>query len=222
MGNQVVKSGGPRLRLPTLEIFASESGGAFSLSARLLTGREKRLACEVFERSIDLESVRVVRSPIAAAPTTLGNNIRTRGFMSDAILIHELTHIWQYQNMGTRYISDSLWHQTAAMVSSGSRNSAYNVRIIPNKHFREYTAEHQAVIVERWFRYTALRGNSDYQRLIGEVRSAQPLPQHVRRRLILEEAAYGAGMGQRRLLGPSTREFELRSVPGIPLIRIEF
>lgn len=210
-----------RLRLPTLEIFASESGSMLSLVANSLTAREVQLARDVFGQSIDLDPVRIVQSSVVAAPTTLGNNIRTNGVMSDGTLIHELTHVWQYQNLGTRYISDSLYHQTVATFSSGSRNAAYQVRIVPGKRFTAYTAEQQAMIVQQWFQIRGLRSDPEYQRLIAEVRQARPLATNVRRKLILEEAAFGPG-SSRHQTAPRRREYELQGVPNIPLIRLEF
>lgn len=211
-----------RVRFPTLEIFASESGGMLSVNATPLTPAEQRLAQDVFERSLDLSPIRIVQARVAAAPTTLGNNIRTNGPMSNGTLIHELTHIWQYQNLGTSYISDSAFHQVAGMISAGSRNAAYTVRIVPGQRFTDYQAEHQAMIVEQWFTYPQLRTDLEYSRLIGQVRAARPLPQQVRRTLTLEEAAYGPGMSTQRLLPPGGREFELRGEPTVPLLRIEF
>jgi hypothetical protein len=224
MGNRPSSSQHLRLRLPTLEIFAVQSGAAFSVAGRGLTDRERKIAKDVFQDSIDLSTVRIVISSVAAAPTTLGNNIRTNGPMSDAVLVHELTHVWQYQNLGTRYISDSAYHQTVAMVSGDSRNGAYNVQVVANKSFTDYTAEHQAMIVESWYRYPALQTDPLYQALLDEVRRARPLDQNVWRSLILEEAAYGPAMGHQRLLPPSTsgRAFDLGGAPSLPLLRLEF
>ncbi|MEZ6063434.1 MAG: hypothetical protein R3C19_24060 [Planctomycetaceae bacterium] len=210
-----------RLRLPTLEVWAHESGAAFSHSGRSLTVAETRIARFVFQQSIDLEPVRIVRAAIAAAPTTLGNNIRIQDDMSNRVLVHELTHVWQYQNMGTSSISNSVCHQVAATFSSGSRNAAYNPTVVAGQAFRDYSAEHQAVIVERWYADAAYRANADYQALVDEVRRARPLPQNVRRRLILEEAAFGSGMGNQNLLAPSQQQYFLRG-PNVPLLRIEF
>lgn len=208
-----------RLRFPTLEVYAQRSGAALSTYGRPLTIKERKKARFVFEDSLDLEVVRVVRSKLAAAPTTLGNNIRTSATMDEGTLVHELTHVWQYQNKGTRYISDSLCHQVAATLSTGSRNGAYAVTVVAGKKFDSYTAEQQAVIVERWFRYPAFRNDAAYKALLAEVRAARPLPANVRRRLFLEEAAFGPGGARRRNLLPPTRG---QGTPGVPLLRLEF
>jgi len=124
-----------------------------------------------------------VHSPVIAAPTTLGNTIRVPPSytMPDHVLIHELTHIWQYQTMGSAYISDSLLHQAAATVSSfvrsgsADRSGAYTYVIVPGQSFYDYTAEQQASIVENYFRYPSLRADREYQRLIAQVRAARAL-----------------------------------------------
>jgi len=120
---------GVRLRFPTLEVYSALHGGSLSLGGRPLAGIERKEAEFIFGASIDLEKVRIVRAVVANAPTTLGNYIRVpmNGFVDYQTLIHELTHIWQYQTMGTRYISDSICHQVRASVASGSRNAAYEI-----------------------------------------------------------------------------------------------
>ncbi len=219
-----------RVRFPTLEIYGQTSGAAFSSTGRSLNERETDIARFVFEQSIDLDVVRIVTATVAAAPTTLGNNIRTSGQMSDATLVHELAHIWQYQNLGSAYISDSLWHQAVATVTTGSRNGAYEPNVTAGRAFTDYQAEQQATIVERWYSLADFRNNALYQVLVDQVRAARPLAENVRRMLFLEEAAYGPGMGHQRLGlgtlpgGPGSNgnsDFFLGGA-GIPQIRIEF
>lgn len=202
----------PRVRFPTLEIFAAQAGGALGGPGMPLTSREMTLAGSVFGSSIDLDQVRIVVSRVAAAPTTLGNNIRIppRYSMPDRILIHELMHIWQYQTRGSAYISDSAWHQTTAWLTRGGRGAAYTYTITPGRGIDEYPAEHQASIVEDYYAYPALRANPEYQRLIAEVRSARPVSQAFR----LEEAA--------GLLGESAVPPSVDTAPVAPLFRLEF
>lgn len=221
MGDRIV------LRLPTLEIYSQLSGGAFSTSSRALTSRERDIATLVFQESLDLDVVQILQSPVVSAPTTLGNNIRAQGAMSDGTLVHELTHIWQYQNLGSGYISDSLWHQAAAAITTGSRDGAYNARVEAGRRFTDYSAEHQATIVERWATSDTYRNDPNYQALIDEVRRARPLQADVRRRLFLEEAAYGPSMAPRlQALPPlggtsGSGDFFLGGA-GVPQIRLEF
>jgi hypothetical protein len=134
-------------------------------------------------------------------------------------LIHELTHIWQYQTMGTSYISDSVYHQVAASVGSGSRNAAYDVteEDLRAKTLTSLPAEKQAVIVENYYAQAALREDANYRRFIEQVRRARPLPES----LVLEEAAFGPGMGQRNILDDPTRTAD--GSPGtVSIFRLEF
>src|SRR5262245_42824241 len=112
-----------RVRFPTLELFSALHGNALSLGGRPLGKAEREDATFVFRASIDLDKVRVVHAIVANAPTTLGNFIRIQmnGSIDRRTLIHELTHVWQYQTKGTQYIYDSLLHQVRASISTALR-----------------------------------------------------------------------------------------------------
>ncbi|GAC1618613.1 MAG: hypothetical protein NVS4B9_09080 [Ktedonobacteraceae bacterium] len=174
---------GTSVRFPTLEVAALRSSGAFAVGRSPLTSAEMTDARSIFGSSIDLSRVGIVYSPIISAPTTLGNDIRVppNYAIPRRVLIHELTHIWQFQTKGSAYISDSVFHQTAASLSSFfttgkfDRSGAYRYQIVPGKNFHDYTAEQQASIVEDYFAYQSLRGDPDYESLIAEVRAASPI-----------------------------------------------
>lgn len=208
--------GDVRLRLPTLELFAARSGGAFASSGRPLLSDEVRDARAVFGDSIQLDAVRIVDSSVAAAPTTLGNFIRIppQASLTRRVLIHELAHVWQFQTKGTQYISDSLWHQTKAILETGDRGAAYTVTIVPGQSIHRYTAEQQAMIIEHYFARPGLRTDPEYSRMIGEVRRARPLPPSQ----IEEEAAFGSG-DPFRWPEPDRAGRPLRV---IPIFRLEF
>lgn len=171
------------VRFPTLEVSALQGQAAFAIHSRPLINDisssydECSDAKAVFGDSIDLAKVRVVTSPVISAPTTLGNTIRIPPsyVMPRSVLIHELTHVWQFQTKGTRYISDSVLHQTAAMLTKGDRDVAYKYKIEPNKSFHDYTAEQQAMIIQEYFVKPWLRNDPDYKRILEEVRAARPL-----------------------------------------------
>ena len=100
----------------------------------------------------------MVETRIANAPTTLGNQIRIAPGRSMAteegksILVHECTHVWQYQTQGTRYITCSLAHQAAAAASAGTRNAAYfNYQLNERSRFGNFPAEEQAQIVQDYY-----------------------------------------------------------------------
>ena len=114
-----------RVRFPTLEGFALRSGRALSTFSRRLTIPERKAARKMFESSLELEPIRIIVSPATAAPFTLGNNIRSRSSnLSKRVLIHELTHVWQFQTKGMKYVSDSVYHQAKAALS-GVRATAH-------------------------------------------------------------------------------------------------
>jgi hypothetical protein len=207
-----------RVRFPTLEIFAARNGGLLASRGRELLEAERRIARNVFIGSIDLDPIRIVEAAVANAPTTLGNYIRIAPgeTIPQSTLVHELTHVWQYQTKGTQYISDSLWHQARATIATGSRNAAYEVTIVPGKSIHRYTAEQQAMIVEQYFSTPSLQSDPEYVRMIGEVRRARPIPAS----MIMEEAAFGpGGTNPFAVPDPSRPDAAGRT---IPLFRLEF
>jgi hypothetical protein len=209
-----------RLRIPVIENLATRNGDILARDSRILSSRERDLADFIFEQSVNLNSVRIVTSSVIAAPTTFGNYIRIPpGYsLPDETLMHELTHVWQYQNMGNAYISDSLFHQTVAIITTGDRNNAYTYAIVPGRPLSFYTAEQQAMIVEDYFKTLTLRVNPDYQRLIAQIRNARPSLTDRDRYL---ESLYGAGY-------QNPHSDILRDTPGInptntiPIFRVEF
>jgi hypothetical protein len=208
------------LRIPVLENLATQYGGALSGSNRVLSPSERAVAESIFMQSVLYDAVRIVVAAVAAAPTTLGNFIRIPpGYqLNNETLVHELTHIWQFQTSGNSYISNSVVHQVAGIISGGDRNAAYTYTIVPGQSFYRYTAEQQAMIVENYFKHTALRSDPDYARMITALRSARPVLTDMDR---YQESLYGA---QYR----NPRFFDADPVTGrrpneiIPLIRIEF
>ena len=110
-----------------------------------LTPSEIKYAKRIFGNSIDYSQVRIAKDKWTEnSVVTLGNTInysstfgRTAMFQSDgrtltatgrSILIHELTHIWQYQNGGWAYAVSSVWVQSVSIVTQGNSNGAYNWR----------------------------------------------------------------------------------------------
>lgn len=222
------QGGGVNVRIPALEVFAQQAGtisAALSDSIRPLTEPERKIAEFVFETSLRLDEIRIEEEAlIANAPTTLGNVIRlSKGYtMSDATLVHELTHVWQFQNKGTGYISNSVINQVAGMIGSGDRNAAYVVTIEQGKSFSSYSAEHQATIVEDWYAKANLRNDPEYQRLIAEVRGAMP-PVQLDLTQTYTETMYGTQTENDRLQDMMQPDF-MRDVPDVPgnILRIEF
>ena len=118
-------------------------------NTRSLDNREKDLAQKVFGNSINLEIVRLdewsYSSLFAFAadddatkprPFTTFNTINSWWKMDDATLIHELTHVWQYQHGGAIYIPEALGAQGSAGIVGTypdgiypAKESGYNTHV---------------------------------------------------------------------------------------------
>ncbi|MGH9402930.1 MAG: hypothetical protein ACRD2P_12575 [Terriglobia bacterium] len=166
-----------------------------------LTTPETETIKKIFEASIDSARIRLVRTSVANAPTTLGNQIRiapdqrtdTPDWLST--LVHEATHVWQYQTQGTSYITDSIYHQLRAKRAMGTRDGAYfNYQLAKGRPFSAYSAEEQAQLVEDYYDITIFYAKKAstpqwvsvrkrdlplYEALIAQLRSAIPMPDGV-------------------------------------------
>jgi hypothetical protein len=226
------------VRLPTLEVFAARHGNALAMSSRPLTQRELELAQPIFGLALRYEAIRVVVTPIANTPVTMGNFVRVAPTkpganikqMDDETLIHELTHVWQYQNRGMSYLSNSLCHQVVGLITTGKRNAAYRLRqadVWRAGELGRLGAEQQATLVQYWFAGRnfdkakedlaapsfPVRDEPIVDKMLEELRRARPLqPSHIE-----NEAAYGAGAASQRHADPFRTE-----PPPIPWLRIEF
>ena len=150
---------GARLRLPRLEHCLAQHGHRLALESRPLTSAEIAAAKTIFDRSLDYDAIRIVKSRFPSTATTLGNVVRIYRPLSKATLIHELMHVWQYQHRGTAYISNSVCHQLASIVEHGHRGGAYRLTgddVEQAVCLDDLTAEQQAVLVEKWFRNESL------------------------------------------------------------------
>ncbi|MEM7435020.1 MAG: hypothetical protein AAF436_07700 [Myxococcota bacterium] len=211
-----------RIRFPTLEIFALRSGGALAARTRRLFPAELDAGYFIFQNALDLSAVRVIASRYTKIPFTVGNNIRTRtGKLPLRVMVHELTHVWQYQTKGMGYVSDSVFHQAKAAIWAGGRESAYSSKLKPGKSIHSYTAEQQASIVEHFYASAAARKDPGYCAIIAEVRKTRPIPANVRRRIVLDEIVQGPGRNHNRDI-PGPRSFRVRNTPGVSLFRLEF
>lgn len=208
---------------PTVNIAALNMQQAFASEIRRLTRPEKELAHGVFGDSVDLERVRVAVTSVLSAPTTLGNTIRSHDRDVElGTLIHELTHVWQYQTSGLRYISCALAGQVQGAVAHGDRNWTYEFD--PTRQgttFADYGPEQQAYIVETAYRQGKLEDPAFYGPMIATVRRARPRPDDPG--FDMSEAA---GLtGPRRLdptgpLAPDPRSEELGG--GVPQLQWRF
>lgn len=128
---------------------------------RPLSPAERHYAREIFAAAIDYEAITVARGSVFSlfSATTIGNrvNLRKEHFEHDTlelsdrgllVLIHELAHIWQFQQRGPSYITSSLGAQIAAWAKTGSRLNAYDRRdaLARDLPWSQWNAEQQAQI----------------------------------------------------------------------------
>jgi hypothetical protein len=151
------KKPGLQVRSPAAETLLDQFSVVHAgVSGRPLTPGEVALAKPVFGSSLNYSQVRIIKTSISAG-TTVGNVIRMHEDFDitnedDAqTLIHELTHVWQYQHTGTDYISVSLQAQITAAIKTGNRNNAYDYKPEDSKTFFDYMPEQQGFIVENYF-----------------------------------------------------------------------
>lgn len=150
-------------------------GGALvwhGVGGRELTDVEKELARPVFAGSVDLDKVRVRDGgPLMAIfpGLTIGNRISfpkgAYDFESErykALLVHELVHVWQYQNDGWGYIPQSVW----VLVT---QRDAYVVHYDATKAFGDYDVEEQAEIITEWF----VSGGAEFGPYLAELRGSK-------------------------------------------------
>jgi hypothetical protein len=203
------------LRIPFVESLLVTGRDVLTGPAAELTGEQRQTLAGIFGSSVNLDVVRIAPTSIGiqGRPYTFGNTIRvpSGASFSRATLVHEMTHVWQFQTKGTRYISDSLLHQ----IVDGHR--AYDVEIVAGRAFDDYTAEQQAMIVEQYYldNPPGWATNPDVVRMLGEVRRAQ--------RLTSDE------IQQETWFGPTAPEAQDRTGsdaprlnPSVPIFRLEF
>lgn len=138
---------------------------------RRLTRNERAILRRVFRGSVALYNVRIIEGfagiySINDRPFTLGNTI----YMKDVdpasepwILVHECVHVWQYQNMGGRYVADALGAQ--ALVDDAYSWEAELTR--GNARWQDFNEEAQGKFLEDVYREgrfvgSAATGNGEF------------------------------------------------------------
>ncbi len=206
------------IRIPVLETTAMQYGSLIGAPGVPLTTREIGVARPIFGSSIRYEDVRVVVSSVAAAPTTMGNSIRTtERDIADHILIHEMAHIWQYQTGGGGYLSNAACAQVIAMLSAGTRNAAYAYE--PKGDFNSFNAEQQAHVIEDYFQMPNLRSDPWYMEVMAQVRRATPT---TTTQSAYQESLYGRQHQNLWRTGDPTSPNTINPTSVVPLLRVEF
>lgn len=139
--------------------------------ARVLTSGEIDMARDIFRRSILYHEVRVhdekymFFQPDNSGMTPNGEIYVDGIYSSDysresaqrkAFFIHEMTHVWQYQNgillVGVR--SSAIFEMIGSL---GDYGSIYDYVLDAGNDLTDYNLEQQASIVEDYFRLTRVR-----------------------------------------------------------------
>lgn len=124
---------------------------------RGLTPEEAALLRRVYRGSIALYNVRVVVGgsgifSVNGSRFVLGNTIYMKDTPPEdflAVLVHEACHVWHYQHLGTRYITDALGAQARGM-------SAYDWRAelrLGGRRWQDFNLEAQAELLEDVYRF---------------------------------------------------------------------
>jgi len=128
---------------------------------RRLTAAEQALGREMFGAGLDTGRIRILPIPLwnrafVAGPSLivwpaawLPEDFGRSPVALQAMLVHELTHVWQAQH-GVRLL--------IAKVKAGDSPAAYAYRLTPESDFLALNIEQQAMVVEHAF--LAVRGGS--------------------------------------------------------------
>jgi hypothetical protein len=133
-------------------------------NTRKLTSKERSAAASVFGDSINFELVRIDSAGLSVwiakklkgysegRPFTTLHTINGLGGLGDDTLIHELTHVWQYQQVGAVYAFQALHAQnTPEGYDYGGAEGLREARDA-GKGFASFNREQQAQIVEDYYR----------------------------------------------------------------------
>lgn len=144
-----------------------------------MTSGEKELVAEVFNESIDLDAVTIynenyipkqrkfVFSPdgniyYPEDDSRYANDISTLDINSQALLLHEMTHVWQHQSGRNIHIIG--FFQLALKFVSRGAYDPYTLPSVlpPDRSYHDYNTEQQGDIVRNYFYITkGHRGRND-------------------------------------------------------------
>jgi hypothetical protein len=131
---------------------------------RRLTPFEIQVLRRVYRRSLGLYNIRIVPGfagvfSINTRPFTLDNTIYLKGIdptVDPHTLVHEAAHVWQYQNRGTRYLTDAISAQWFVRDAY-----SWEVELSRGKtQWQEFNAEAQGQFLEDVHRHGTLVGGA--------------------------------------------------------------
>jgi hypothetical protein len=124
---------------------------------RLLTDHERETLQLVFRESLDVDIIRIISGRsgvyglISDRPFTLDDTIYMKDTAADDwddTLVHEATHLWQYQHMGCRYTADALGAQLFLWKDAAGDWQAYHWWMYIHRPWSELNREAQAEILQ--------------------------------------------------------------------------
>lgn len=152
---------------------------------RSMTEWEIRQAKRVFGNAIDYSKVTIAEGSISAKigsafgyARTVGNTIYfpPGGSRNMAFLIHELTHVWQYQTTGWTYAPKAIWAQVTEGYSyteggKSAKQSLLDARAAGKTLF-DYNKEQQGDILRSYFlRLQRSEDTSAWQPFINDIKN---------------------------------------------------
>jgi hypothetical protein len=88
-----------------------------------------------------------------------------------AIVVHELTHVYQYERVGTLYLGQAIHAQATIGYGYGGA-AGLNSDRAAGKHYRDYNREQQAQIAQDYYTLLSSGGaTTDYDPFIAELRA---------------------------------------------------
>jgi len=124
---------------------------------RKLTEKEVRIAKTVFADSIDLAAVSVDERAFLGCKRghllyVSFHTINAWGTFGPELLVHELVHVWQYEQLGSQYIPLAWQAQSSRNGYDYGGSDALRNFIEEGKPFRSFNLEQQAEIVTDYFK----------------------------------------------------------------------
>lgn len=180
-------------KVTTYHMFGSSSHGSgakvTTVRNRSLTEYEIRQARRVFKDAIKYGKVTIAEGSISGKIASAGGYARTIGntinfpagdSRSMALMIHELTHVWQYQTTGWTYAPKALWAQATEGYQywEGGDDPDYKLREKALKDARaagktltSFNKEQQGDILEDYFKRLQKKEDvSAWQPFVDDVR----------------------------------------------------
>lgn len=130
----------------------------FRPNCRALNLKEEQLILEYYSGLLDRDEIRIndsigsLTEKSAQAFVTF-NTINFKGSISDAIFIHELMHVYQYQKYGSMYIYRALKAQNSKQAYDYGGLYGLSEAALKDVKLNAFNFEQQAMIMEDYFRF---------------------------------------------------------------------